>query len=128
MPKVKIEIAYDPSQETFAEAVQSLLKGPAYPEIKPADPEPKQLSFFDVPPVTCAATTTVPSPEAVPAAATTAEPIPDKTDIRAMATALAKKNKPALKAIFEAFGVSKLSDIPESNYAELMRKMVEANA
>lgn len=132
MAQVKIEITFDPATETVEQALAAFktftnktgeAKAPKTAATKPeaeADTpvvtEGEQMSLFD----------TVPE-ETATAEAPTEKPI-SKTDIRATATALSKTNKPALKAIFDSFGVAKLSDIPEDKYPELMRKMVEANA
>lgn len=135
MAQVKIEITFDPATETAEQALAAFktftnkteeAKAPAAKAPKtttakteteaPVVTEGEQMSLFD----------TVPE-ETATAEAPTEKPI-SKTDIRATATALSKTNKPALKAIFDSFGVAKLSDIPEDKYPELMRKMVEANA
>lgn len=52
-----------------------------------------------------------------------------KTDVRAKALALSKAGKSDLLAeIFGKFGASKLSEVKESDYPELMRELVSADA
>ena len=51
-----------------------------------------------------------------------------KTDVRAKALALSKAGKSDLLAeIFGKFGASKLSEVKESDYPELMRELVSAD-
>lgn len=131
MPQVKIEILYDPKAEHLESVFADILascerarKVDVLPETAPAE-IPGQLSLEEVKTLEQPHETSTPVKECQKVKE---EPIPSLTDIRATATALSKKNKAALKAIFESFGAAKLSDVSEDNYSELMRKMVEANA
>ena len=122
MSQIKIEITFDPATETVEQALAALRSNISKTDTTALTNKAPKKDLDKVEPEAPAATA-----EATPAEATTEKPI-SKTDIRATATALSKTNKPALKAIFDSFGVVKLSDIPEDKYPELMRKMVEANA
>lgn len=136
MSQIKIEITFDPKKETMKEALAAFKNFTT----NSVNTDPQQVNSLDA-----EATNkkedkpTVEAPEKVeglvevPAVpkdktAAPAEQSVSKTDVRAMATALSKKNKPALKAVFDSFGAIKLSDIPEDKWPELIRKMVEANA
>lgn len=49
------------------------------------------------------------------------------TDVRAVALKLSKAGKSdVLKEIFAKFGATKLSEVPEENYAELMEELTNA--
>lgn len=49
------------------------------------------------------------------------------TDVRAVALKLSKAGKSGvLKEIFAKFGATKLSEVPEENYAELMEELANA--
>lgn len=49
------------------------------------------------------------------------------TDVRAVALKLSKAGKSdTLKEIFAKFGATKLSEVPEENYAELMEELTNA--
>lgn len=118
---MKMTIEFDPLHDNLEEALQPLFS--LYRNTAPAGkPEPKteelpgQMAFEDPAPWE------QPKPEAPKAKG------PTLTDIRALATALSKKDKPALKQIFADFDAAKLSDIPEDRYADLMEKLVAANA
>lgn len=118
---MKMMIEFDSLHDNLEEALQPLFS--LYRNTAPAGkPEPKteelpgQMTFEDLTP------REQPKPEAPKAKG------PTLTDIRALATALSKKDKPALKQIFADFGAAKLSDIPEDRYADLVEKLVAANA
>lgn len=118
---VKMTIEFDPVHDNLEEALQPLFSfyrntaQAKKPEQK-AEELPGQMTFEDLAPAE------QPKPEAPKAKG------PTLTDIRALATALSKKDKPALKQIFADFGAAKLSDVPEDRYADLMEKLVAANA
>lgn len=128
MAQIKIEITYDPSTETLAQAVSSLVPQAAA-STTTAAPAAVGKSEQDKP-----ATTTEPEvkPQETSAAATTGrkpeeKPV-SKTDVRAMATVLSKAGKrEQLSAIFAEFGGKKLSDIKEEDYPALMKKLEAAN-
>lgn len=150
MAQIKIEITYDPSTETLAQAVSSLVpkaaastaavtgknpEAPATPKSRPAataaaEPESTPKSVAEPEPKT----ETAAEPKGASAAATTGskpegEPkTVSKTDVRAVATALSKAGKrDKLSAIFAEFGGKKLSDIKEEDYPALMEKLEAAN-
>lgn len=123
---MKMTIEFDPLHDNLEEALQPLFS--LYRNTAPAGkPEPKpeelpgQMTFEDPAPAE-----NEPAPPWEPEAPKAKGPT--LTDIRALATALSKKDKPALKQIFADFGAAKLSDIPEDRYADLMEKLVAANA
>lgn len=143
MAQVKIEITFDPSKETLAQAIAGLQGGnvtaaaekpttTAKSKVeKPApDPAPAPTGKAEA----AAETPAAKEPEAS-ASATTGDKKPEpeekpvsKTDVRAVATALSKAGKrDELKAAFAKFGGSKLSDIKESDYPALMRELVSLN-
>ncbi len=139
MAQVKIEITFDPSKETLAQAIAGLQGGnitaaaekpaattKANAEKPVKDPAPASAEKTEAPAAketeaSASATTgsTKPDPEEKPVS---------KTDVRAVATALSKAGKrDELKAAFAKFGGSKLSDIKESDYPALMRELVSIN-
>ena len=69
-----------------------------------------------------------PEPALTPEAAPVSEPVPEKPkftleEVRGKLAALSRSGKqPAVKKLIESFEVTKLTDIPEDRYAELMEK------
>lgn len=151
MAQVKIEITFDPSKETLAQAISALtpqanidvnslgeaVTQEALSRIDKANKTKAEKPTTDPAPVPAdkaeAATKNTASVEdqddADRAAAGDPEEKPvSKTDVRAVATALSKAGKrDELKAAFAKFGGSKLSDIKESDYPALMRELVSIN-
>lgn len=87
---------------------------------------PGQLSLFDSPPEPSAE----PKPETAVQPEAPEEKKITKTDIRAVASKLAKAGKQeTLAAIFAKFGCKKLSDFDsrQEDYPALMRELVSAN-
>lgn len=129
MATIKIEVTYDPKEESLNQALASLLN--AKPEITGT---PMQMSLFNTPALTDAPHT-VPEANAVESVANTIEPeAPAKeektisqADVRALAVALSKTNKPALKAIFKELGVASFSAVKEEDYPVFYEKLVAAN-
>lgn len=134
MATVKVEVTYDPKKETLSQALASLLT--EKPE--PTETYP-QMSLFDNPAPVDTPTTQAPieAPQEPPVEPVTtapdAKPIEEKsvswTDVRALAVALSKNNKPALKAIFKEFGITNLSALKEreEDYPAFYEKLVTAN-
>lgn len=119
---VEIKISFDPSKETFEQALTALQAKPVPPEIlhinEVSTPVPAE------PVISQAALEVSAAPqEMIEASAIT------KTEIRTIATSLSKAGKKAeLKAVFNAFGATKLSDISETDYPMLKKKLEEINA
>ena len=64
-------------------------------------------------------------PEEAPEPAEDEKPV-TKADVRAKALEITKAGKSdELKAVFESFGVSKLSELKESDYADCLAKLQE---
>lgn len=143
MAQVKIEITFDPSKETLAQAIAGLQGGnvtaaaekptttaKAKAEKPTADPAPASIGKAEA---TTEATAAKETEASTSAATGNTKPEPEekpvsKTDVRAVATALSKAGKrDELKAAFAKFGGSKLSDIKESDYPALMRELVSIN-
>lgn len=138
MATIKIEVTYDPKKESLTQALASLLTDK--PETVETD---SQLSLFDKPAklTDTAAANEQPaqaSQEAPQEPVTESEPEPptdkstegktiSKADVRALAVALSKNNKPALKAIFKELGVASLSGVKEEDYPVFYEKLVAAN-
>lgn len=122
MATIKIEVTYDPKEESLNQALASLLG--AKPEIAET---PVQMPLFNTPAPT--------ETNAAETEANTVEPeIPVKeektisqADVRALAVALSKTNKPALKAIFKELGVASFSAVKEEDYPIFYEKLVTAN-
>lgn len=149
MAQIKIEITYDPSTETLAQAVSSLVPKASASAVmggqleKTPAPTAKPESKDKPAGPTTAATgeTAATAPTEGKAATGAANDQPDashsdpkpekkvsKTDVRAIATALSKAGKrEQLSAIFAEFGGKKLSDIKEEDYPALMEKLEAAN-
>lgn len=138
MATIKIEVTYDPKKESLTQALASLLTDK--PETAETD---SQLSLFDKP-AKQADTAAANDPlaqanqEAPQEPVTESEPEPptdkstegktiSKADVRALAVALSKNNKPALKAIFKELGVASLSGVKEEDYPVFYEKLVAAN-
>lgn len=141
MATIEIKVTYDSKKESLEQVLANLLSA------KPENNETyKQLSLFDKPEAPTAATTPE-TPAADPAAEQTtgvkkavadtpADPEPatqeepkkiSQADVRALAVALSKSNKPALKAIFKELGVSSFSGVKEEDYPVFYEKLVAAN-
>lgn len=141
MATIEFKVTYDSKKESLEQVLANLLSA------KPENNETyKQLSLFDKPEAH-AAPTTPETPAADPAAEQTAgtkpvvadapaDPEPaakeepkkiSQADVRALAVALSKSNKPALKAIFKELGVSSFSGVKEEDYPVFYEKLVAAN-
>lgn len=157
MAQIKIEITYDPSTETLAQAVSSLVPSTAGIDPDTLGEAVTQEALARLGKATGKTETADKTEGAGPTAAATgeasaaaknegetvkesagskpdaspSEPSPkkvSKTDVRAVATALSKAGKrEALSAIFAEFGGKKLSDIKEEDYPALMERLVAAN-
>ena len=135
---VEIKITYDPSQESFEQALASLSQKAnagsqapyssnvyglathkdSVPEVK-SDELPGQMSLEDV----------KTEEQSAPEAPAETQKQVTKTDIRAIATAVSKAGKKAeLKAALEAFGATKLSDVNEADYPALKERLEAINA
>lgn len=132
MATIKVEVTYDPKKETLSQALASLLTE------KPEHTETNvQMSLFDspAPTETPTAQTSTEAPQEPPAESAPEAPITkstegktiSKADVRALAVALSKNNKPALKAIFKELGVASLSGVKEEDYPVFYEKLVAAN-
>lgn len=132
MAIINVSISYDTDRETLQDALKPFLSCGTIDanDLKHKNaPMPIAENEVNAPEKT---EESEPQPKAEPIPEPEAEPetvkAPSKTDIRAMATALSKKDKAKLKEIFAAFNATKLSDIPENEYPALMEKLVAANA
>jgi len=148
MAQIKIEITYDPSTETLAQAVSSLV-----PSTAGIDPDAlgeavtqEALARLGKTTGKAAQTNEVKAEGADPTPAATGETAASaKTgdqaaetsasgkpgaspSVRAAATVLSKAGKrEELSAIFAKFGGKKLSDIKEEDYPALMKELEAAN-
>lgn len=141
MATIEFKVTYDSKKESLEQVLANLLSA------KPENNETyKQLSLFDKPGAP-AAPTTPEAPAADPAIEQTAgakkavadapaDPEPatkeepkkiSQADVRALAVALSKSNKPALKAIFKELGVSSFSGVKEEDYPVFYEKLVATN-
>lgn len=139
MATIEIKVTFDSKKESLEQALANLLTE------KPENKETyQQLSLFDkteeptapTAPETPAAD---PAPAQTPdpqqtAADTPADPAPQEepkkvsqSDVRALAVALSKNNKPALKAIFKELGVTSFSGVKEEDYPVFYEKLGAAN-
>ena len=141
MATIEFKVTYDSKKESLEQVLANLLSA------KPENNETyKQLSLFDKPETPAAPTMpdasaanpateqtagvkkAVADAPADPAPATQEEPKKiSQADVRALAVALSKSNKPALKAIFKELGVSSFSGVKEEDYPVFYEKLVAAN-
>lgn len=139
MATIEIKVTYDSKKESLDQALANFLTAkpennetwqqlslfdktwepaaPAEPEPPAADPTPVQTTG---PKLTDTDTPSDPAPSEETKKISQA-------DVRALAVALSKTNKPALKAIFKELGVSSFSGVKEEDYPVFYEKLVAAN-
>lgn len=109
-------------EDTGATPAKPEKKAPAKTTKAQAKPEPEKQEEKEEP------KTTEPEKKEEQKPAKTEEKAITLTDVRAVALKLSKAGKSAvLKDIFAKFGATKLSEVPEENYEELMQELT-ANA
>lgn len=122
MATIKIEVTYDPKEESLNQALASLLD--AKPEIAET---PVQMSPFNTPAPTETNAAETEANIVEPEIPVKEEKTISQADVRALAVALSKTNKPALKAIFKELGVASFSAVKEEDYPIFYEKLVTAN-
>lgn len=128
MATIKIEVTYDPASESLSQALAGILSAEHTSATAPVQSVTPAL--ITLPNAQNAAQEPSSAIETLSSkkADETGETVIAKADARALAVALSKSNKPALKSIFKDLGVTSFSGVNEKDYAVFYEKLIAAGA